>query len=65
LAFVAFLGALAPFFAALAFLLGFPFEVAIRGFCARALAFLGGSGFSAAVAVAWAVSWVSVVDVVM
>ncbi len=57
-------GALAPFLAQVVFLAAFGLDGATRGFRAAVWAFLGGSGPSAAAAVAWAVSF-SVVDVVI
>lgn len=63
---LAFFGALAPFLTELVFLLDRSLDGATRGFRARPLAFVVAFGYWAvAVAAAWAVSWASVVDVVM
>ena len=50
-------GALAPFLAEVVFLAAFGLDGATRGVRAAVWAFLGGSGLSAAAAVAWAVSF--------
>jgi hypothetical protein len=61
---LAFLGGLAPFLAGVAFLFALALDGATRAFRGAALGFVVAFG-PLAVAVAWAISWVSVVDVVI